>query len=391
MSVEEALVDAVTAQKAGTAVPRTPGVAVRNLVGERTRFGLSVFGVGFAVLLVLVMAGIFVGTIRQVTTYIDHSRDAVWVAQPGVSQMFRAVSWLPAADRQRLLSVPEVASADPILGQPSDFVHNGEQTAYFVLGYDTATGVGGPWAMAEGRSISGPGETVIDRVLARKNDIRVGDSIEIVDGEFTVVGLSEQTAALGNFYAFVSLPDAARLLRAGDRVSYFLVQPRPGYSPEQTAEGIRRALPGVDALTSAEFTHNSREIIISMVGRPLKTMIVISTLVGLVLVGLVVWTLTVEQAADFGVLRALGVRPVQLCRIVLAQAAIVAAAGYALGAVIAYGTQFIIGERLGDVTVAITPAMLAAMAAATAVMAILGSLLPLRRVTRIDPAAAFRR
>ena len=383
--------DAMSAVTKSPDLPHSPGVAVRNLVGERTRFALSVTGVGFAVLLVLVMAGIFVGTINQVTTYIDHSRNAVWVAQPGVSQMFRAVSWLPAADRQRLLSTPEVASADPILGQPSDFVHKGEQTAYFVLGYDTATGVGGPWAMAEGRALSGPGEVVLDRILARKNDIRVGDSVEIVDGTFTVVGLSDQTAALGNFYAFVSLPDAARLLRAGNRLSYFLVQPKPGYTPEQTAAAIRESLPGMDAMTSAEFARNSRDIIISMVGRPLKTMIAISTLVGVMLVGLVVWTLTVEQTADFGVLRALGVRPIRLCRIVVAQAALVAAAGFALGAAVAYGAQFLIGERMGDVTVAITPAMLAAMAAATAVMAVLGSLLPLRHVVRIDPAVAFRR
>ncbi len=391
MLTEEVSLDAVKTVTTASHLPRTPGLAVRNLLGERTRFLLSVAGVGFAVLLVLVMAGIFVGTINQVTTYIDHSRNAVWVTQPGVSQMFRAVSWLPAGDEQRLLSAPEVGSADPILGQPSDFVHNGEQTAYFVLGYDTATGVGGPWAMAEGRAVSGPGEVVLDRILARKNGIRVGDSVDIVDGRFTVVGLSDQTAALGNFYAFVSLPDAARLLRAGNRFSYFLVQPKPGYTPDQTAAAIRDSLPGMDAMTSAEFAHNSRDIIISMVGRPLKTMIAISTLVGVVLVGLIVWTLTVEQAADFGVLRALGVRPIQLCRIVLAQAVLVAAAGFVLGAAIAYGAQFLIGERLGDVTVAITPPMLAAMAAATAVMAVLGSLLPLRRVLHIDPAAAFRR
>jgi putative ABC transport system permease protein len=35
--------------------------------------------------------------------------------------------------------------------------------------------------------------------------------------------------------------------------------------------------------------------------------------------------------------------------------------------------------------------MLAAMAVAPAIMAARGSLLPLRRVTRIDPALAFRR
>ena len=67
-----------------------------------------------------------------------------------------------------------------------------------------------------------------------------------------------------------------------------------------------------------------------------------------------------------------------------------AAAGFVLGAATPTARKFLISERMGDVTVAITPAMLAAMAAATAVMAALGSLLPLRRVVRIDPAVAFR-
>jgi len=366
-------------------------VAVKNLAAERTRLVLSVVGVGFAVLLVLVMAGIFVGTTRQVTTYIDHSRNAVWAVQPGVSQMFRAVSWLPAGARPELTALPEVSSADPILGQPSDFIHNGEQTAYFVVGYDPDSGVGGPWSMAEGRGVRGDAEVVLDRVLAAKNDIRTGDTVRIVDGDFTVVGLSNQTAALGNFYAFVSLPAAARLLRADGRVSYFLVQPAPGHTPEQAAAAIRERVPGFDALTSAEFSANSRDIIVSMIGRPLKAMIAIAALVGVALIGLTVLAATNEQTADFGVLRAVGVGPGQLLRIVAGQAALIAALGYLLGSALAYIAQFAIGDRLGDVTVAVTPAMLAAMAAATAVMAALGSLLPLRRVLRIDPALAFRR
>ncbi|MCB0923687.1 MAG: ABC transporter permease [Mycobacterium sp.] len=366
-------------------------VAVKNLVVERTRLILSVVGVGFAVLLILVMAGIFVGTTSQVTTYIDHSRNAVWVVQPGVSQMFRAVSWLPGGTERQLMALPEVASADPILGQPSDFVHDGEQTAYFVVGYDTDTGVGGPWKLAQGRDVDAPGEVVLDRVLASKNGIHLGDSVRIIDGNFTVVGLSDQTAALGNFYAFVGLPDAARLFRAGDRVSYVLVQPAPGYSPAQAATVIGERLPGADALTSAEFARNSRDIIVSMVGRPMKAMIAIATLVGVALIGLTVLTTTNEQMGDFGMLRAVGVRPAQLRRTVLGQATIIATLGYLVGAGLAYAAQYLIRDRLGDVTIAVTPSMLGGMAVATAVMAALGSLLPLRKVGSIDPALAFRR
>lgn len=366
-------------------------VAIRNLVAERVRFALSVLGVGIAVLLVLIMSGIFVGTTRQVTTYIDHSRSAVWVMQPGVSQMFKSVSWLPEDDRAALLAVPEIASADPILGLPSDFVRNGTHTAFFVVGYDTDTGVGGPWLLAQGRNVEAPGEVVLDRALARINDVHIGDTVRIVDEDFTVVGLSKQTAAATNFYTFISLADAKRLLRAGNRVSYFLTQPKPGYSDSDVVSAIERDLPGVSALTSARFADNSRDIIVTMIGRPLKTMIAIAVLVGTALIGLTMWAVTAEQMADFGVLRALGARPIQLSRIVIAQAAIVASLGFVLGGAVAFATQFLIGDRMGDVAIAITPTMLAAMAAATAVMAALGALLPLRRVSRIDPVAAFRR
>lgn len=366
-------------------------VAVRNLLAERVRFTLSVLGVGIAVLLVLIMSGIFVGTTRQVTTYIDHSRNAVWVMQPGVSQMFKSVSWLPDDDKAALLSVPEIASADPILGLPSDFVHNGTHTAFFVVGYDTGTGVGGPWSLAAGRDVETPGEVVLDRALARINGVRVGDTVRIVDEDFTVVGLSRQTAAATNFYTFVSLADAKRLLRAGNRVSYFLTQPKAGYSDEDVVAAIGRDLPGVSALTSSRFADNSRDIIVTMIGRPLKTMIAIAVLVGTALIGLTMWAVTAEQMADFGVLRALGIRPTQLSRIVIAQAAIIAGLGFFLGGTVAFATQFLIGDRMGDVVVAITPPMLAGMAVATAAMAAVGALLPLRRVSRIDPVAAFRR
>ncbi len=365
-------------------------VAVRNLLAEPTRLVLSVLGVAVAVLLVLVMSGIFAGTARGVTTYIDHTRAPVWAMQPGVTQMFKAVSWLPAGEGQRLAALPEVAAAEPILGQPSDFVHNGEQTAYFVVGYDTATGAGGPWSLSAGRTVGAPGEVVLDQVLARINGVGIGDTVKVLGADFTVVGLSEQTAAATNYYTFISLPDAAGLMRADGRVSYFLVTPEPGYTPEQTAAAIN-TLPGVSALTATTFAQNSRDIVVKMIGRPLKTMIAIAVLVGIALIGLTMWALTAEQRHDFGVLRALGVRPAQLAGTVAAQAAIVATLGYALGAATAYAAQFLIGDRLGDVTVAVTPTMLAAMAAATAAMAALGSLLPLRRVLTIDPATAFRR
>ena len=79
-------------------------------------------------------------------------------------------------------------------------------------------------------------------------------------------------------------------------------------------------------------------------------------MVAAALVGLIVWSVTAEQIADFGLLRALGVRPIQLGRIVIAQAALIAGVGYLLAAAAAYGAQVLVGDRMGEVTIAITPA-----------------------------------
>lgn len=144
-------------------------------------------------------------------------------------------------------------------------MHNGEQTAY-VPDMDTATGVGGPWSLTEGRNIAAPGEVVLDRILARKNDVHLGDTVDIVDGRFTVVGLSDQTAALGNFYAFISPPDAARLLRAGNRAVLFPGAPVVRQPQRQTT--VHRAPAGSGGADVGSVHRQQRDIITPMIGRP---------------------------------------------------------------------------------------------------------------------------
>ncbi len=87
-------------------------------------------------------------------------------------------------------------------------------------------------------------------------------------------------------------------------MSYFLARPKDGYTATQLAAAIHRDLPDMDALAAATFTDNSRVIIVSMIGRPLKTMIAIAVLVGIALVGLTVLAVTNEQLRNFGVMRA---------------------------------------------------------------------------------------
>jgi putative ABC transport system permease protein len=366
-------------------------VAWKNLVFERFRFVAALIGAGFAVLLVLIMVGVYVGTTSQVTTYINHTAGKVWVMQPGVNQMFRAVSSMPDTVGDQVSAVDGVADSAPVLGVPSSFLRNGSQTAYYLLGFDPEDAdVAGPWNISEGRAAIGHGETVLDRVLATKNGINVGDTVNMIGKDFIVVGLSNETAAVGNFYAFITLDDARQVMQSPDRVSYFILTPTDGVSASALADRVHSEVKAVEAMTSAEFAENSKQIVISMIGRPLKVMIAIGVLVGAAVIALTVLSLSSEQRRDFGVMKAIGARDRTLYRLVVTQAGLLALGGYVIGGLVAYAAQFGIKERLGDVTVEITPAMLASMFAVTVLMAVAGSVVPVRRVAAVDPAEAFR-
>lgn len=366
-------------------------LAWKNLLAERMRLLISVIGVAFSVMLILVMVGVFVGTINQVTTYIDHTPNELWVMQDGVSQMFRSVSVLPASLEPRLEQVQGVASVTSILGVPNSFEHNGNQTAFYLLGYEDDAPIGGPWNIVAGKNTIGEDETILDRILARNNNVRVGDTVELIGEPFKVVGLSDGTAAVGNFYAFVRMQDAIDLLESEGRVSYYLITARPGVNIEVLRQRILSLVKqDVVVLTREEFSENSRGIVVSMMGRPLYVMIAIGFLVGVAIVALTVFSMTTEQLRDFGVLKAIGGTNNQVYWVVIKQALMLGIAGYLVGAVVAYIAQFIIRERLGDVTVEITPVMLGLMFVLTLVMAMFASLMSVRRIANVDPAIVFR-
>ena len=57
-------------------------LAWRSLIHERTRLAISVGGVALAMLLILVMNGIFAGSEEHAVTYIRHQPAPLWLMRP---------------------------------------------------------------------------------------------------------------------------------------------------------------------------------------------------------------------------------------------------------------------------------------------------------------------
>lgn len=370
--------------------PRRVPFATRMLLHDRVRVLISVGGIGFAVLLVLLLRGVLDGTVEKSTTYIDHVGADVVVAREGVTNMALSASILSRDVVEEIEAVDGVGDAAAIARLPAIVSAGGEKMPATLIGYDIERGLGGPWDLAAGRGVESDGETVVDRILAEELGIGLGDRITISDQDFAIVGLSDQTAAIAGKHVFISGSAAAALLGAPDLVNFVLVR-ADGVPSAELARRIEAAVPGVTATSRQGLSANDRDLLADLFVAPINVMATVGFLVGLAIIGLTMYTTTAERMRDFGVLKAIGAPMTYLLRTVLAQALALGAAGFGAG----LGASFVAAPLIVDlvpdigISVELVPALFTF--AAILVMSLVGAVIPVARIATVDPLMVFRR
>ncbi|MBI5349023.1 MAG: ABC transporter permease, partial [Chloroflexi bacterium] len=122
---------------------------------------------------------------------------------------------------------------------------------------------------------------IIDRGVAEKSGVGLGDEVEIFGEDFKVVGLSEGTASLFNSVAFIARDDFTDMRNSADIVSFLLVKVKEGYSPESVATQIESLVNDVTAQPRIEFAEQERKVIKDMSTDVIAMMNLIAFFIGL--------------------------------------------------------------------------------------------------------------
>ncbi|MFQ6068526.1 MAG: ABC transporter permease [Candidatus Bathyarchaeia archaeon] len=361
-------------------------IARKNLFHEKTRLSISIGGVAAAVMLILFLAGVFEGFLVLYSSYIINSGADVWVASDGWRD-FHSVSMLPRSLNDTILQVDGVKSVENIiLLQSSAFKAGEKEIAAVLVGFNPDTGIGGPWKMHKGISRINSGEVIVDRYLAHKNDLKIGDEIEVSTEKFIIAGISEDTNFVMYQIIFMRIEDASQILNLREIVTFFLVKAN---NPSEVADRISTQVPGVTAYTSEEYVERAFAFMESF--NPFfYIMIAAGFIVGISIIGITIYTLTMERQKEFGVLKAIGASNRQLYTIVLKQSLLIATLGFVVGTTLVAISSFIIPEFMPELVVFISPSMLFITFITSTLMGIASSYLPVRRIAKIDPAIVFK-
>src|SRR3972149_3255675 len=317
-------------------------VSVHHFVQNKIRLSISIRGVALGLSLIFSLNAIFAGVEERITAYINNSGADIFIAQSGVQNMHMASSSMPETAGDGPPTRQGLASVTPINYVPSVVVVGDERNLAYIIGLPPDAKLGGPWKIFKGSRHPKSGEAIIDRFVAEKTGISIGDEVEIFGRQFVVAGLSEETASLVNSFAFISRSDFSTVRGGANTVNFLLIKARPEENPERLAETIEAQLGNVTARTTAAFSMLEKKVVKDMSTDVINLMNLIGFLIGLAVMALTVYTATLSRRSEYGVLKALGARNSYLYTTVIAQALISVTIGFGVGATFTWLVSIII-------------------------------------------------
>ncbi len=371
-------------------------LALKMLIDDKARFLATVLGVGFAVALVLIQVGLFFGLLDNASITIDKLDADLWIAARNTPNVDFGNPF-PETHVQRVRSIPGVARADNlIVWYAVVSLPSGAKESVIYYGLDDFNRWRFPWNIVEGSAadLRRGRYGLLDESAARRfGRFAAGDEREFQGRRLKVIGRTRDARSFTtNPMAFIDYRLAQDLSpgELGGQTTFIIVKLEPWADAKAVRSEIQRRLPHNDVHTRAEWAATSRRYWIESTGLGLTIFLTVSlgALVGVVIVAQTLYASTTEHLAEFGTIKALGGRDLDVYGLIGEQAMFAAAIGFALGLALTFG----LGPFLDrfDMKMTVSPTLSAIVFVGTQVLCLSASILSLRKVRRLDPAIVFR-
>ncbi len=206
----------------------------------------------------------------------------------------------------------------------------------------------------------------------------------MADRSYQVVGITRHAGFMTG-YLFATHRAVQTLLGAPGKTSAILVG-----TDQPTSVRDMLAASGLAVVDTPTLHRTAVELNTRVFGSPLKLMVAIAFAAGVLIVALTVYAQVAERRREYGIVKALGASSRRLVALALVQTLALSGLGLAAGGLLLAASRTLLGWLRPQFEVVITPGLLGQAVGAALVIALLAAIIPARRLTRLDPAAAYR-
>ncbi|MCC6610390.1 MAG: ABC transporter permease [Burkholderiales bacterium] len=395
-------------------------LAGRDILHAWGKFIFTGVGLGLLIGVTLIMAGVYRGMIDDGKVLLDSSGADLWVVQKDTLGPYAESSSLPDDLWRSIRAVPGVAQAANATFLTMQVRKGDRDVRAMVVGIaagDPGT-PGWPPHLVAGRQITrGHYEAVADLATG----FGLGDVLKIRRNHYTVVGLARRmVSSNGDPIVFIPLKDAqeAQFLKDNDAilmqrrrteanpafnrpgvpglldavtasqttnnsVNAVLVRIRPGFTPEEVAEPIRRW----KRLT----VYDRAQMEDILIGKLIRTssqqigmFLAILAIVSAAIVAFIIYTLTMDKIREIAVLKLIGTRNRTIAAMIVQQALVLGVIGFVVGKITATFAAPLFPKH-----VLLMPSDSIAGFFAVLAICMLASVVSIRMALQVDPAEAI--
>jgi len=371
------------------------------LTGDRAKYVALVFAISFSSFLITQQTSIFAGLMNRTRSQILDVTDAdIWVMDPA-TQYVDEVYALKDSDLGRVRGVPGVRWAVPFFkGQPRAKAPDGTFRVSILLGLDDASLAGAPeprrMILGNIESLRNPDAVLIDipgyHFLFPRQPLELGKTLEMNDHRAKIVGIVDASPPFTSFpVVYTRYSNALNYVgRERKLLSFVLVKAHPGVSMSALTERLHTAT-GLKAVTRDKFGWMTIVYYLRHTGIPINfgLTVGVAIIIGTVVAGQTFYLFTLENLKQFGALKAMGTTNRRLMGMILLQAVVVGAVGYAVGMGLA-GIFFVAARTEATRGIVLLWQVMAGTAGIVMLIVMLASLLSIRKVLVLEPAMVFR-
>jgi putative ABC transport system permease protein len=409
-------------------------IARKNLLEDIPRFLVAQAGIMFAVSLVTIQTGIFNGFTRSSAKLIDNSTADIWLASDTMVYLDLTLP-LPLADVTLAQQVPGVERAEALIASGGMWHQSkGEIAPVRVIGFDPQGQLFQPNNIVQGslNALREPYNVIIDTTNADALNIKlVGDTGEVNSLPARVIGFTQGNRSIAsNPYMFTSLESATTYLSSGktamlscqlqsgssdirctntyespsqgttptpkplassDPITYILIRAQPNQDLQTLKQKLEAAIPSTRAYTRCEMTQKTQAYWQERtgIGFLLALGATVGIIVGVIIVGQILYSSVSDHIREFGTLKAMGASDWVIYGVIVEQALWMAVLGYVPGMLLCIGVAAWTLMSQG-ILILITPLTAVAVFGVTVVMCVGSAIFAIQKVTRVDPAIVFK-
>lgn len=399
-------------------------LALRDVRRHVPRFFGTAVGLGLLLAVVIAMQGIYAGMVDDATILTRAMRADLWLVQRDTRGPFAEGSRLDPSVEQRAAAVPGVRRARAYTYQLIQRTHRGGVLRLALVGLGWPDDAGDALPLARGRMLAQPhGEMIVDASAG----LGLGEIVTLANEPYRVVGLTRNALTSGgDSVAFLSVADTALVAsdqpaeatelereRVVDRLRQTdLGRGQPGLEdlardprwkpPALASSPLAAVLVDVDPQRLDEvrltlalwgdvsvYAQDEEEAlllggVVSRARMQIGLFTIILTVTAAVIIMMVIYNLTLEKTHDLAILKLMGAPRRRLLGIVLQQAWVLGALGYAVAFTLGQVAYPVFPRR-----VLITETISFIAPIATFVVVTVASILGVVHVMRVDPGRAL--